>query len=75
MKFIDKKEKLEFLLEIIEKESTGNTKELCVRLCISKRTLHRYINDLRSMGYLISFCQQRKTYYLINEDKKKLQKS
>jgi predicted DNA-binding transcriptional regulator YafY len=67
MRFVDKKEKLDFLLEIIKKEHTGNAEDLCVHIYVSKRTLLRYISDLRNMGNHIGFCIQRNTYYLIRE--------
>lgn len=70
MNFIDKEQKLDYLLELITKECTGNTKDLSQCICVSKRTLLRYIKELRIMGYQISFCLQRNTYYLIGETKK-----
>lgn len=64
MRFVDKKQKMDYLLELIRKECTGCSEELSNNLCISKRTLHRYIQDLRELGYSISYCHQRTTYYL-----------
>lgn len=65
MKFTDKNSKLELLKKLIENESTGNVKDLSYRLCVSRRTLLRCIDELRLMGYKISFCFQRNTYYFI----------
>ena len=65
MRFLEKKDKLDFLLVQIKKECTGNANSLSTRICVSRRTLLRYINELRDMGHYISFCQQRNTYYLI----------
>lgn len=67
MKFIDKKQKLDYLLELIQNENTGNAEKLRMNICVSPRTLFRYIDELREMGYQISFCLQRDTYYLIND--------
>lgn len=66
MRFIDKKQKLDYLVELINKENTGNADRLKERICVSNPTLKRYLQDLREMGYLISYCTYRKTYYFIN---------
>jgi len=68
--FRNKQEKLNFLLELISKKQTGNAEELSKRICVSKRTLFRYLDDLRAMGYEISYCLQRETYYFIGKDEK-----
>lgn len=69
MRFNDKKQKLDYLLELIAKGNTGTVEVLYIRLFVQKRSLYRYINDLRELGYEISYCRLRKTYYLINEKK------
>lgn len=68
MKFITTKEKLDFLAELIEKENTGNPDDLSERICVSLRTLYRYLDCLKDMGYRFSFCSRRKTYYMIAKD-------
>ena len=70
MKFIDKKQKLDYIMELIEKEKTGTADDLRKRICVSLPTLYRYISDLRALGYPIGYCTQRKTYYLICDNKK-----
>lgn len=65
MRFVDRKQKIDFLLELISKENTGAASDLCKRICVSKRTLVRFIKDLRELGYEISFCNYRKTYFFI----------
>ena len=65
MSFIEKKEKLDYLVELMKKECTGNADELARRICVSRRTLFRYLDDLRVLGYESSYCQRRETYYLI----------
>lgn len=69
MNFIDKKQKLDYLLKLISDERTGNAKELSERIFVSQRTLIRYLDYLRDMGFQVSYCLRRKTYYLINEKK------
>jgi predicted DNA-binding transcriptional regulator YafY len=65
MNFTSKTELINYLLHLIANEGTGNTKQLCERLCISQRTLFRYLEELRIMGHPISYCRQQQTYYLI----------
>jgi len=64
MRFIDKKQKLDYLIELINNQSTGNAESLSQRICVSKRTLYRYIEDLKAMDYKISYCFTRNTYYM-----------
>ncbi len=66
MKFIEKKEKFDFMLQQIKSENTGTPVEFCRKLCVSERTLFRMLADAREMGHQISYCSQRKTYHLIN---------
>jgi len=68
MRFIDKKQKLNYLLELIRKGNTGIAKDMAERLFISVPTLEKYIAILREDGHKIGYCTQRKTYYLF-EDK------
>jgi predicted DNA-binding transcriptional regulator YafY len=70
MKFDSTKKKFDYLLELISNECTGNADDLCEKIFVSPRTLFRYLDCLREMGYQISYCLQRKTYYLIQDDKK-----
>jgi predicted DNA-binding transcriptional regulator YafY len=65
MKYTYKKQKLDYLLELIQKEKTGNAEHLCKKIYVSKATLKRYLHDLREMGQRISYCLQRGTYYII----------
>ena len=71
MKFIDKKEKIDYLLKLIQNESTGNVRDLSDRIHVSTRTLFRYIDYLRNIGYQISYCLRRETYYLIQDNEEK----
>jgi predicted DNA-binding transcriptional regulator YafY len=68
MKFTVKKEKLDYMLAIIKQECTGTAEEFSQRIFVSKRTLLRYIDDLREMGYPIGYCSHRNTYYLIEKN-------
>ena len=70
MKFDTTKEKLDYLVELINTESSGNPDVLSERISVSQRTLYRYLDCLKNLGYLFSFCSQRKTYYFVEKDKK-----
>jgi biotin operon repressor len=65
MTFADKKTKLDYLLELIIAGNAGTSKVLSNKFCVSERTLGRLIEELRRQGYQISFCTQRKKYFLI----------
>lgn len=71
MNFNEKKQKQEYLHELIEKGCTGSVAELSKKIRVSKRTILRYIEELRDTGYQISFCRQRNTYYLIERSEKR----
>ena len=67
MNFIDKKHKLDYLLEMITKGEAGTAEQLASHICVSKPTLMRYLEDLRQLGYEIGYCSRRRCYYLIKE--------
>ena len=67
MKFTDKKQKLDFLLNLIINENTGNADELSKHICVSLPTLNRYVADLRELGYEIEYSRCRQTYFLIKK--------
>jgi predicted transcriptional regulator len=67
MNFIDKKQKIDYLLELVQKEDTGTACDLSKRLCVSKRTFTRLLQNLRELGYQIGFCSQRRTYNMIRK--------
>ena len=68
MKFIEKKEKLDYMIALIKQERTGSAEEFSSHIFVSKRTLIRYIDELREMGYPIGYCIYRNTYYFIEKD-------
>ena len=67
MRFLEKKEKVESLLTLIENESAGTASNLADRLCVSLATVENYLALLREEGHRIEYCRNRKTYYLIEE--------
>ncbi|KAF0201002.1 MAG: hypothetical protein FD170_3034 [Bacteroidetes bacterium] len=69
MRFIDKKQKLDYLLSLISEQNTGTASQLAERLCISKPTAEKYLALLREDGHNIGYCTRRRTYYQISENK------
>lgn len=53
---------MQYLQELIEKESTGTPKELARRLGISERMVYRYVDNLKIGGKLISFSRTKNSY-------------
>ena len=67
MKFTDKKQKLDFLLNLITNENTGNADELSKHICVSLPTLNRYMADLRELGHEIEYSRTHRSYFLIKK--------
>ena len=65
MDYLWKTNRLEKMLNLIEEEATGNAAQLCIKLCVSRRTLVRMLAQARELGHQISYCSQRKTYYKV----------
>ena len=65
MKLSEKIEKLEFLHKLIELEHTGSPHQLAGRINVSRRTLFRCLLDMKDLGFQISYCSCRQTYYFI----------
>ncbi|KAF5042884.1 hypothetical protein DSECCO2_508040 [anaerobic digester metagenome] len=68
MNYINKKEKLEYLIELMNKGNCGNAAQLAGRLGVSERTLKNYLSTLREMGYKVIYDQSAKTYLLLNHE-------
>ena len=69
MDYIEKKERLDYLLELIKKERCNTIKEIALKFDISQRTSKRMIATLRDMGYQITYSKFSIKYF-IEEDKK-----
>ncbi|MFN8134375.1 MAG: HTH domain-containing protein [Bacteroidales bacterium] len=68
MNFIDKKQKLDYLLELIKKERTGKADSLAASIYVSVPTLNRYISNLRELGYRIEYSRTQQTYFLLEDN-------
>lgn len=62
MNFIDNKEKLERLDQLIRLKSTGSLDELAKKFNTSKRTICRTIKDLKEIGCPIYFSKEFNSY-------------
>lgn len=58
--------KMKFLKVIRERNSTS-AKDIMEGIGISKRTLHRYIEELKDCGADISYNRKSNSYYLNND--------
>lgn len=69
MDYIQKKERLDYLLELIKKERCNTIKDIALKFDISQRTAKRMIATLRDMGHQISYSKFSNKYFM-EEDKK-----
>ena len=69
MDYIQKKERLDYLLELIKKERCNTIKGIAQKFNISHRTAKRMIETLRAMGHQITYSKFSNNYF-VEEDKK-----
>lgn len=55
------------LVQLIELEQTGGVDELANKLKVSKRTIFRYIDELKDRGALIQFSYNMNSYIFLKE--------
>lgn len=63
MTFKDHLSQVRRLHDLIRTKATGNPESLARRLAISRATVFRRIEDLRSLGAEIAYDKHRMTYY------------
>ncbi len=66
MSYLEHFDRLFYLVKLIKQEKTGNAANLSKKLGIKRRTLFRYLEELRMIGADICYCKIRKTYFLKN---------
>lgn len=69
MDYIKKKERLDYLLELLKKERCNTLKEITLKFDVSQRTSKRMIAILRDLGHIITYSKFSKKYF-VEEDKK-----
>lgn len=58
--------KIHQLLDILESNCPGTSDEIAEKLNVSRRTLFRYLEELRDRGAIIEYCKCGRTYSLKN---------
>jgi predicted DNA-binding transcriptional regulator YafY len=66
MNFIEHKNNLAYLLEMIEKGQCISTYQMAQKFKCSTRTIDRMLVELRDDGAAIKYCKERKRYKTLN---------
>ena len=64
MTFKERKERMEYLLYLIEKNRLSSTRKMAEKFGCSKRTVERMLNNLREEGYNIKFSKITGKYFI-----------
>ncbi|QZT35888.1 helix-turn-helix domain-containing protein [Halosquirtibacter xylanolyticus] len=64
MTFLEHKEKLEHLLELVTKGRCFALQDVAEKFQCSRRTVKRMLSQLRHEGHNISYCPSSKRFYL-----------
>lgn len=66
MNFIEQLRLLQRFDSLIARRGTGSAKELASKFGISRSSIFNYLDTLRQLGADIEYCEQRKSYYYVN---------
>ena len=66
MSYSEYMKKLFFLNDLLKQGDTGTAEDLAWKLNVSRRTVFRYLDELRMNGAVIGYSKTKKTYYLEN---------
>jgi biotin operon repressor len=66
MKYLERKERNEYLLEMIEKKRCFSLKQITDKFDCSERTVKRMISELRDEGHNVKYCKSLKRFLLEN---------
>jgi predicted DNA-binding transcriptional regulator YafY len=55
--------KIAWLVELLKQENTGCADCLAKELMVSRRTIFRYLDELRLKGAVICYSKSKETYY------------
>jgi transcriptional antiterminator len=69
MALFDKLAKLEYLNQLIGRESTGTPKELSRKLNVTERTVYNLLEVLRIYGAKITYSASKESFIFLNEIK------
>ncbi|MFO7827404.1 MAG: HTH domain-containing protein [Bacteroidales bacterium] len=67
MKFTERKKKLDYLLEMIEKGRCFSLKQVAEKYGCSERTVRRMITELKEDGYNIYYCRVLRKFRVKNK--------
>jgi len=62
MKFIERKQKVEYLLEMIKKNRCISLKQIAEKYECSERTVRRMITELKEEGHEINYCRASRKF-------------
>ena len=63
MKFTERKQKLEYLLVMIEKGRCISLQQVSEKYGCSKRTIRRMIMELKEEGHALHYCKTTQKFY------------
>jgi len=63
MNYVEKKQRMDYLLELIEKGRCLSLSQIADKFECSERTVKRMIAQLRNQGYDIRYCHYSKKFY------------
>lgn len=66
LKYIKRLQRIDYLLRT---KSAGNIKCLANKLNLSRSSTLEYLKEMKELGFPISYCSKRKTYYYTEEGK------
>lgn len=67
MKFLEQLQRLDRLDQLIRLKATGSADSIATRLEVSRRTVYNLIEVLKVLGAEIAYCQNRESFYYLNE--------
>lgn len=72
MTFIEHLKLLQRMDALIARKGTGSVKEFSTLLDVSRSSLFNYLDTLRTLGGEIEFCDFRKSYYYVDNQRPQL---
>lgn len=67
MALFDKLTKLEYLNQLIAKETTGSAKELARKLNVTERTVYNLLETIKEFGTEITYSKDRQSYVYVHK--------
>ena len=67
MDFIERKKRLDYLLEMIKKGKCTSSSQMAKKFNCSTRTIERMFTKLRDEGVALEYCRDSKKYKLVEK--------